>query len=206
MSIFYSVDASDVKRKHEGDPFNPQDSVVLMIVPEKESEAEYQQAVAWVQNNGYWVKYISPALNQSDLLDYIVSKKIALADVGDRLIKNMTMKKGIMESEMSVFGTKAIQALAYRNKGEPISDKSAIYFEAITKGESIDTVVDKIIDAYNEQEEISGKMTAVRRTASEQFNACQTFEQVDAVYYWFTAIMQQQYENYTIQSVGNAIP
>lgn len=199
--MIYSIDEHGIYRKHDDD-YN-----ILLVVPQIESDIDYIEMQNWRMIDGNMLQTIVSGIPiRKELSEYIVDAKIKLADQGDLLVRSMTRRKGIMENEISVFGTKALQALAYRNNGTPIPSWSAIHHEATAKGDTIDDLVDKIIDAYVEQEEISGKLTALRRSSSEHFNVCQSHDQVDGVLRYFTHLMTSEYEAYVIQTVGNAVP
>lgn len=200
--IYYTIDEHGIYRKHL-----QSDSSIVCLVPQVETNQEYIDMQTWRSVEGNLLQTIVSGIPlRKDLPEYIVDAKISLADQGDFLVKSMTRRKGIMDNEVAVFGTKAIQALAYRNNGVPLPAWSAIQHEATAKGDSIDELVDKIIDAYVEQEEISGKLTALRRSASEHFNVCTSHEQVDQVLGYFKNLMISSYQNYIIQTVGNAVP
>lgn len=200
--IYYTIDEHGVYRKHQ-----QIDDSIICTVPQVESDQEYIDMQIWRSIEGNLLQTIVSGIPlRKELSEYIIDAKMSLAEQGDFLVKSMARKKGIMDSEVAVFGTKALQALAYRDNGIPIPAWSAIHHEATAKGDTINDLVNKIIDAYIEQEEISGKLTALRRSASEHFNVCQSHDQVDQVLGYFKNLMVNSYQSYVIQTVGNAVP
>lgn len=159
------------------------DGVTKIEVPQEENNPLYQEQLLWHQTNDILMEAHDSLI---DLNRYKLSIKQQFAEKIDRFVENLTTTVGIPKSEVNNFTTKAQDAINYRERGIQIPSFSPIYHEIgvdglVGTGETIDEIVDAIIERSQQKAVIEGKAAYIRRTLGWGLETATTKEEVDAV-------------------------
>jgi len=162
----YSVDQRGIVRDSNG-----------VIVPQVESDPNYQTYIAWLMAGGVLETIISDA-PKPELAKYKQEALAGLLEMGNRFVKGLTAD--LLECELQTFPTLIAQAKAYM-AGVRGDDVCQITIQALMTQKAPEVVAQRTLLLATQMAYVTPIMSGMRQNANMMISACTTPEQVDGV-------------------------